>query len=245
MKKGIKIILIFLFITLLLAGAVYAGLYYGGVIEDNSVSAEEVIDRTAEDIKGINLKIDKIEVAMQAIQENQTLSAEEVAEIKANMQEQINTLRTYQTLIKSLQDEVRALKEMQESTNNSIQADLQSFVTKLEYIESIVDSITSMTPSDEIVTDMETVPVAGQIYFEAPSNGVLYIRIAVESEGEIGMHLRAPNGVDLAYNTQKLDGNSDVYNATFVMRAGQKIYCYEFSAGYLWGGYSFVKSETN
>lgn len=236
--KGVKKTLISLIIIAILAVAGY--LVYDQYFKPNdNVSAEEIIDRTDKDIETINLKIDNIEAAMQIIQSNQTLTEDDVIKIKINMQEQIETLRTYQTLIQAVQDEVNALKELQGAT----QSNLQTFVTRLEHIENLVDSVISMTPSDEFITDMETVPVAGQIYFEAPFNGVLYIRIAVKTAGEIGMHLQAPNGIDLAYNTQKLE-DFYIYNATFVMRQGQRIYCYAFSAGYDWGGYSFVKSIT-
>ncbi len=146
MRKNIKILLLTMVITLLLAGGVYCGLYYGGVIDFNSTSADSIIDRTAEDIEEINLKIDNIETTMQIIQSNQSLTAEEVAKIKVNMQEQIDTLKTYQTLLKALQDEVKILKDLQESTASSIQSDLQGFVQRLEHIEAVVDSITETEP---------------------------------------------------------------------------------------------------
>lgn len=177
----------------------------------------------------INKRIDAID-----------LKISELLNSNALIQSSISGLESEQVTIKSqlnsLQEEVSGIQNTISQINLQI-VELQTKVLKIQN--------SNMSPSDEIVTDMETVPIAGQIYFEAPSNGVLYIRIAVESAGEVGMHLRALDDTDLAYNTQKLDGNSDIYNATFVMRAGQKIYCYAFSAGYLWGGYSFVKSEVN
>lgn len=186
-------------------------------------------DQLDEAVVEINKRIDAID-----------LEVSELLNSNALIQGSISGLESEQVTIKSqlnsLQEEVSGIQNTISQINLQI-VELQTKVLKIQN--------SNMSPSDEIVTDMETVPVAGQIYFEAPSNGVLYIRIAVETAGEIGMHLRALDGTDLAYNTQKLDGSSDVYNATFVMRQGQKIYCYSFSASYLWGGYSFVKSEVN
>ena len=186
-------------------------------------------DQLDEAVVEINKRIDAIDLEISELLNSNALIQASISDLES---EQV----TIKSQLNSLQEEVSGIQNTISQINLQI-VELQTKVLKIQN--------SNMSPSDEIVTDMETVPVAGQIYFEAPSNGVLYIRIAVESAGEVGMHLRALDDTDLAYNTQKLDGNSDVYNATFVMRAGQKIYCYEFSAGYLWGGYSFVKSETN
>lgn len=101
----------------------------------------------------------------------------------------------------------------------------------------------NMCPSDSIVT-YSTTPTAGTTLMTAPSNGVAYVRYSLSGKGSIGIHLRTSGNTDLAYNTQKWnDSGEHLYNATFVMKAGQKLYCYENGMSFNWGQINFIKSE--
>lgn len=82
-------------------------------------------------------------------------------------------------------------------------------------------------------------------WFTAPENGIAYIRIKGNSNGYLGFHLLNESGQqDLAYNTQYLDtAYGAMYNAVFLMKKGQRIYCYENYAGYSWGGLYFIASQ--
>lgn len=102
----------------------------------------------------------------------------------------------------------------------------------------------SMKPGDRTVT-FSTQPTAHTTLMTAPSNGVAYVRFAVTGTGALGCHLQTSGGQDLVYNTQNWgDNGMHIYNATFVMKAGQKLYCYENAMTYNWGSIIFVKSET-
>lgn len=102
----------------------------------------------------------------------------------------------------------------------------------------------SMTPSDSIIQDFDARPVAGENLFTAPTNGVFYARYTTNAGGTLGLHLRTSDDINLSFNTQILTGTT-IYNAVFVMKQGQKIYCYENTLNIIWGDYSFVKSEGN
>ena len=102
----------------------------------------------------------------------------------------------------------------------------------------------SMLPGNlsQSVTDL--IAVAGNS-FTAETNGVAYIRIKGSRNGYLGFHLQNESLQDLAYNTQYLDtAYGAMYNATFVMKRGQRILCYENGAGYAWGGLYFIASQT-
>ena len=104
-----------------------------------------------------------------------------------------------------------------------------------------------MTPSDTVITDTST-PVTSTNLFTAPANGVAYLRYSLSGTpgSVIGIHLRSSNNAELAYNTQKLQSNTGsgmIYNATFVMKKGQKLFCYENSLTTDWGQISFVQSD--
>lgn len=101
----------------------------------------------------------------------------------------------------------------------------------------------NMCPSDTTAT-FTTQPTQYVTLMTAPINGVAYIRYALNGSGAIGVHLRTSSGQDLAYNTQNFDTSGfHIYTATFVMKAGQKLYCYENALTYKWGSINFVKSE--
>lgn len=191
MKKALKITFITLLIALILAGGVYTGLYFGGVIPDNSVSADTIIDRTDEDIAEINLKIEEIESNVKALENNQGLSSDEITKIKSNMQEHIETLKTYQALLKALQDEVKAHKEQQSTTNTSVQSTLQTYLTRLEHLETVVDSITIPEPlttsthtltSEEVSSVIETGAITCKRYGNVVTIYITHIKLNVEVE---------------------------------------------------------------
>lgn len=111
-----------------------------------------------------------------------------------------------------------------------------------QYVDNSVNAI-NMCPSSNIVT-YSTTPTAGATLMTAPSNGVAYIRYCLRGAGSIGLHLQSSSGNDKAYNTQSWDANGyHLYCAIFVMKAGQKIYCYENAMTLEWGQINFVKSE--
>ena len=101
----------------------------------------------------------------------------------------------------------------------------------------------NMCPSSNVVT-YSTTPQSSTVLFQAPSNGVAYLRYSISGTGYMGFHLQSSSGSDKAYNTQYFNV-SGMYNATFVMKAGQRIYCYEVGSGLTinWGTTTFVKSE--
>ena len=100
----------------------------------------------------------------------------------------------------------------------------------------------NMQPTDQTIT-YNVQPVANTTLLTASTNGVAYIRYALNGTGAIGVHLRTSGDQDLAYNTQNFDTNGfHIYNATFVMKKGQKLYCYENALTYSWGSIVFVKS---
>lgn len=142
MKDKIKKILSVVFCLLVVVG-VGVGLYYGVSIKDNSVSAEELIERTTEDISDINIKLDNIDSTIQIIESSQSLTADEISKIKLNLQDQKETLKTYQSLIQDLQYEIEVLKDLQESTSVSVQSDLKAVITRLDHLETVVESISS------------------------------------------------------------------------------------------------------
>lgn len=108
--------------------------------------------------------------------------------------------------------------------------------------KSYVDSL-QMVPSDNIAT-YSTAPTTNTTLMTAPANGVAYVRYALQGSGSIGVHLQTSSGTDLAYNTQNFDTNGyHIYTATFVMKSGQKLYCYENALSNNWGSIIFVKSE--
>lgn len=106
-----------------------------------------------------------------------------------------------------------------------------------------LDKTSSMIPSNNTVT-YSTAPTTGTTLMTAPANGVAYVRYALTGTGAIGVHLRTSGNQDLAYNTQNFDTNGyHIYTATFVMKSGQKLYCYENALSNNWGAIIFVKSE--
>lgn len=116
---------------------------------------------------------------------------------------------------------------------------LQELVTKTEALVNAQ----KMVPSDNIAT-YSTAPTTGTTLMTAPANGVAYVRYALQGSGGLGLHLQTSSGTDLSYNTQYFDTNGfHIYTATFVMKAGQKLYCYENSLSNDWGSIIFVKSE--
>lgn len=101
----------------------------------------------------------------------------------------------------------------------------------------------NMCPSDNTVT-YSTAPTQNATLMTAPTNGVAYVRYGLNGSGAIGVHLKTSGGTDLAYNTQNfVTSGFHIYTATFVMKAGQKLYCYENALTYSWGNIVFVKSE--
>lgn len=101
----------------------------------------------------------------------------------------------------------------------------------------------NMCPSDTTVT-YTTQPAQFVTLMTAPTNGVAYVRYALSGSGAIGVHLQTSGGQDLIYNTQSWnDTGMHIYNATFVMKKGQKLMCYENAMTYQWGSIIFVKSE--
>lgn len=110
--------------------------------------------------------------------------------------------------------------------------------TSKKYVDGL-----KMIPSDNTAT-YSTAPTTGTTVMTAPANGVAYVRYALTGSGSIGLHLQSSSGTDLAYNTQNFDTNGyHVYTATFVMKSGQKLYCYENALSNNWGAIIFVKSE--
>lgn len=112
--------------------------------------------------------------------------------------------------------------------------------TNKKYVDGL-----SMIPTDTF-SSISTPPSPGNDYFVAPSNGVAYIRHKFSGNGWVGFHLMSVQGVDLAYNTQYMSSNNNYgscYNATFVMKKGQRIRCYEVNnTVWNWGGLTFVPS---
>ena len=109
----------------------------------------------------------------------------------------------------------------------------------------------SMKPSSNVQIFNLNIPIvtkpADPNYFlmTAPTNGVAYCRFNLSGTGAIGLHLQDENGNDKAYNTQSWDANGyHLYNATFVMKAGQQLIVYENALTFNWGQINFVKSET-
>ena len=101
----------------------------------------------------------------------------------------------------------------------------------------------NMCPSDTTVT-YTTQPAQYVTLMTAPTNGVAYVRYMLSGSGAIGVHLQTSGGQDLVYNTQNWnDSGMHIYNATFVMKKGQKLMCYENAMTYQWGSIIFVKSE--
>lgn len=223
-------------------------------INDIEISVENLKKNEAEQNSTINDIKESLSLLEEDSKEWQELNLRlQDLEIKLNscrreissMQSEINTLKTYRELISTLQDEVRLLQEVQGTIQNSI----SSFEERLAHVENLLlqHDNTGMVPSNDAIGG-DDVPVEKQVYFVAPCDGVIYIRIEVKPINEygiVGFHLQSPDGVDLAYNTQRIY-NISVYNAVFAMSAGQKIYCYDFSVEkYSFGGYSFVKSKAN
>ncbi len=101
----------------------------------------------------------------------------------------------------------------------------------------------NLIPADNKIVFSGT-PTSSTTLFTAPSNGVCYLRYSLRGNGYIGFHLRSNLGQDLAYNTQYCGGNGFIYNATFVMKKGQKIYCYENALTVNWGDAVFVPAES-
>lgn len=131
--------------------------------------------------------------------------------------------------------------EIVDSTSGSIAFTTRSL--KFNKDGLFLDNINlSMTPSDITIQDFDARPIPNEVLFTAPTNGVFYARYTTNAGGTLGLHLRTSNDINLSYNTQILTGTA-IYNAVFVMKQGQKIYCYENTLNIIWGDYSFVKSE--
>lgn len=118
------------------------------------------------------------------------------------------------------------------------------------FFDAYADSVKyNMCPSDNIVAFTDT-PQTATVLFQAPCNGVAYLRYSVKAVNAsnphyMGFHLQSSSGSDKAYNTQYWTTSGDhMYNATFVMKAGQRIYCYEVvNLTINWGQTNFIKSE--
>ena len=128
--------------------------------------------------------------------------------------------------------------------DNALSSQSENAVQNKVITQAIQDGLNNinMLPGDNKIS-FSTTPAAGVTLFSAPSNGVVYLRYCLSGTGSIGFHLRSSSGQDISFNTQYGSGFF-IYNATFVMKKGQKIFCYENALTLNWGDAIFVASQT-
>lgn len=108
----------------------------------------------------------------------------------------------------------------------------------------------NMCPSDDNSLTVTATPVAGNIYFTAPANGMAYLRFNVSwngqnSLGTIDFNIVGTNNNYLMYFSQEYyDTNAHVYMVNIPLKKGQRIRCNSLAnININWGGMTFIKSE--